>query len=216
MGSSTPGRSAARHDGVVELWIAGAGGVGREALDTAIASGVVVAGFLDDRRIDKPTRGLAVLPVEQLPRGDRYIVAIGDPGARLGLATRLDDAGGIATTLVHPRAVVGPETTLEDGCLVMGLAHISSSVRLAAHAQVHYGATLGHDTVLGEGAIVLPGANVAGNVHLGREVMVGSGAIVLQGRTVGDGAVVGAGAVVTRDVPEGVVVVGSPARPLRR
>lgn len=51
---------------------------------------------------------------------------------------------------------------------------------------------IGHDTWIGHGAIVKP------------EVMIGLGAIV------------GAGAVVTRDVEPWTIVVGNPARPLRR
>lgn len=53
-------------------------------------------------------------------------------------------------------------------------------------------------------------------VRIGNDVWVGAGAIVLAGVTIGDGAVVGAGSVVTRDVPARVVVVGSPARVIRR
>lgn len=47
-------------------------------------------------------------------------------------------------------------------------------------------------------------------------VWIGGGATVLAGVTVGEGAVVGAGAVVTRDVPPYTVVVGSPARVVKR
>src|SRR5690606_41455691 len=47
-------------------------------------------------------------------------------------------------------------------------------------------------------------------------VWLGGGAIVLPGVTIGRDAVVGAGAVVTRDVPPGAVVVGNPARVVRR
>jgi maltose O-acetyltransferase len=46
-------------------------------------------------------------------------------------------------------------------------------------------------------------------------VWLGSGAIVCPGVTIGENTVVGAGAVVTRDLPAGVVAVGTPARVLR-
>lgn len=44
---------------------------------------------------------------------------------------------------------------------------------------------------------------------------IGTGAVILPGVTIGEGAVVGAGAVVTKDVTDGAVVVGNPARVLR-
>ena len=44
---------------------------------------------------------------------------------------------------------------------------------------------------------------------------IGSGATILCGVEIGKRATVGAGSVVTKNVPEGVVVAGNPARPLR-
>lgn len=51
---------------------------------------------------------------------------------------------------------------------------------------------------------------------IGNDVWIGNGAIVLRGVNVGDGAVIGAGAVVTRDVEPYTIVVGAPARPLKK
>lgn len=53
-------------------------------------------------------------------------------------------------------------------------------------------------------------------VHIGKNVWMGAGAIVLPGVTIGDNSIVGAGSVVTHDVEENTIVVGSPARVLRR
>ncbi|MHB8642592.1 MAG: sugar O-acetyltransferase [Gaiellaceae bacterium] len=52
-------------------------------------------------------------------------------------------------------------------------------------------------------------------ITLGDNVWLGGGVIVLPGVTIGDDTVVGAGAVVTRDLPAGVIAVGTPARVLR-
>lgn len=47
-------------------------------------------------------------------------------------------------------------------------------------------------------------------------VSIGSGAIIMGGVKIGKGAMIGAGAVVTKDVPIGEVVVGVPARVLKK
>jgi len=52
-------------------------------------------------------------------------------------------------------------------------------------------------------------------IHVKRRAAIGSGAVILPGVTIGAKAIVGAGAVVTKDVPDGVIVAGNPARILR-
>ena len=52
-------------------------------------------------------------------------------------------------------------------------------------------------------------------IVVGDNVWLGGGAILCPGVTIGDDTVVGAGAVVTRDLPAGVIAVGTPARILR-
>jgi sugar O-acyltransferase (sialic acid O-acetyltransferase NeuD family) len=197
----------------MSLYVAGAGGVGRETLDIALAAGVAVAAFLDDRLAGRTVRGRPVLALSDAPAGASYVVAIADPAARRRLSAMLDAAGLSPAILTHPRAVIGPETVVGTGTLAHANVHVSSSVRVGRHCQIHYNATVGHDTVLADFVTIYPGANVAGSVRLASGVTVGSNAAVLQGLSVGTGVFVGAGAVVTRDVEPDQVVVGVPARP---
>jgi maltose O-acetyltransferase len=52
-------------------------------------------------------------------------------------------------------------------------------------------------------------------ISIGDNVWLGGGVIVCPGVTIGAHTVVGAGAVVTRDLPDGVLAVGNPARIVR-
>lgn len=53
-------------------------------------------------------------------------------------------------------------------------------------------------------------------VRIGRNVWIGEQVCVLPGVTIGDGAIIGANAVVTRDVPPNTIVVGNPARVIKK
>ena len=54
-----------------------------------------------------------------------------------------------------------------------------------------------------------------GPIIIEDKVWLGHGVIVLSGVRIGEGAVIGAGSVVTRDVPDGAIAVGVPARVIK-
>lgn len=54
------------------------------------------------------------------------------------------------------------------------------------------------------------------HVIIGNDVWIGHGVTVMPGVTIGDGAAIGSGAVVTKDVEPFTVVVGVPAKPVRK
>jgi acetyltransferase EpsM len=79
---------------------------------------------------------------------------------------------------------------------------------------VNTGATIDHDCIVGDYAHLAPGVHLAGAVQVGEGAFLGIGSVVCPGIKVGRWATLGAGGVAIRDVADGVVAVGVPARAL--
>ena len=75
---------------------------------------------------------------------------------------------------------------------------------------------IAHNVDVGEDAFIIACAEVSGGVKIGPRAWIAPNASVLNQLTIGADAVVGLGGVVVKSVPDGVVVVGNPARPLAR
>lgn len=115
-------------------------------------------------------------------------------------------------TLVHPTAYVSPLATLSQGVFVGANSVIAPGVQLGSHVFINRGVTIGHDTHIGDFSRVQPGCHMGSLSKIGEGVTVGLGATVIERLRIGDNTVIGAGAVVLDDMPENVLVVGTPAR----
>jgi maltose O-acetyltransferase len=109
------------------------------------------------------------------------------------------------------RVTIGPGTFANYELLMLDVAPITigAACQIATRVQL---LTATHPI---DPAPRRAGWESAEPIVLGDNVWLGGGVIVCPGVTIGDDTVVGAGAVVTRDLPAGVVAVGSPARVLR-
>lgn len=101
---------------------------------------------------------------------------------------------------IHPGAQIGRHLFIDHGFTVIGETAV-----IGDNVTIYQCVTLGGTD---------PANGVAGKRHptLADDVIVGSGAQILGPITVASRARVGANAVVTKDVPEGAVMVGIPAR----
>ncbi len=104
---------------------------------------------------------------------------------------------------------------------IEGAVFINSGCRFQDQGGIYIGAgtQIGHNTILAtldHGMLPEERGDLHPKpIHIGRNVWIGSGSIVLSGVAIGDNAVIGAGSVVTKDIPENMIAVGSPARVIK-
>jgi UDP-2-acetamido-3-amino-2,3-dideoxy-glucuronate N-acetyltransferase len=140
-------------------------------------------------------------------------------GAELGEGVIVGDLA-----VVRERAVIGADAVVGRGATVDPHSTLGARVRLQSHVYLTAFSLVEDDVFVGPGAVTTnddtmarqPEGHVLRGVTLRRACRIGGGAVLTPGVEVGEEAFVAAGAVVTADVPSRAVVMGVPARVVRR
>lgn len=122
--------------------------------------------------------------------------------------------------LVRERVIIGDNVSIGSGSEVEQNCVIGNNVR------IHSNCFIAEGTVIEDNVKIAPGTHIASDRHpllpeekkhrqgprIGQGVYIGIGVTLLSDVVIGRGSFIAAGAVVTKDVPEGMVVLGNPAR----
>ena len=174
--------------------------------------------FIDDSP-DK-TDGERIFSFETIvndykPEDIEFMVGIGEPVIRAKIFDKVKEKGYNFATLVHPSASVAGNERIEEGTVICYNAYVSIDTYLAENSLVQPMSVVGHGCMIGKNSVISAFVSMGGNSRIGDNSFVGMNVPIKQGAVIGSGSVVGMGSVVVRDIPDGVVAVGNPARPMK-
>jgi len=142
------------------------------------------------------------------------IIAIGGSKGRdrLIIQQQLADRDINIIKAIHAFSYIAKDVTVGMGSQILAGSIIASSVKIGNSVIVNTASSVDHECILHDGVHIGPGATVAGCVEIGSCTFIGAGAIILPYIKIGKDSIVGAGAVVTKNVDDGIVVAGNPAK----
>ncbi|WP_286137639.1 UDP-3-O-(3-hydroxymyristoyl)glucosamine N-acyltransferase [Gabonibacter massiliensis] len=131
-----------------------------------------------------------------------------------GFGFELDEKGvpvhfpHFGRVIIGDEVYIGANTAVDRGTL--------GDTIIADHVKIDNLVHVAHNDKIGENSLVIAGASLGGGVELGKNCWIAPNASVKQQTVIGDFGYVGLGAVVIKNVEEHTIVVGNPAKELRK
>jgi acetyltransferase-like isoleucine patch superfamily enzyme len=133
---------------------------------------------------------------------------------------------------------IGVNTNIWQFCVVLPNAEIGDNCNICSHCFIENDVVIGDNVTIKNGVYLWDGITIEDNVFIGPNVTftndkyprskqypenfqktiikqgasIGAGSVILGGVTIGERAMIGAGSVVTKNIPDGELWLGNPAR----
>ncbi|HIJ94495.1 MAG TPA: acetyltransferase [Desulfuromonadales bacterium] len=202
--------------------ILGAGGHAKVLIDALLSASATIAGIVDPNLalagtdiLGVPLLGGDNVVYEYPPSEIRLVNGLGSVGLsvnRQQLFEKFKVTGYKFATVIHPSAVIASGVVLGEGAQVMAGVVIQPGSHIGNNCIINTRASADHDCIIGDHVHIAPGVTMSGGVTVGTCSHIGTGATVIQGLSIGNGCLVAAGAVVTKNIIDGAMVRGVPAR----
>jgi len=211
--------------------IVGAGGFGREVMP--IARDMIKIMPQDNELVfvvekkyltQNVANGYPVISDEDFlsyNKGEKYFnIAFANSVQRERVAEKMI-AGGAHPFQVRAHNVIEyDKNEIGEGAILCAGTIITSNAKIGRFFHANLYSYVAHDCIIGDFVTFAPDVHCNGHVVIEDHAYIGTGTVIKDATdrpiVIGKGAIVGMGAVVTKSVPTDMVVIGNPARELRR
>lgn len=175
-----------------EIYIIGAGGLGRELAAVLMlpesASKFTLRGFIDDNyAIGDVLNGILVsggLAWLTQHKGFSLYIAIGNGLLRKNISQQLQDF--VFPCIIHPAVNepddffvhIGNGSYIAEGCV------LTTNIQIGRHTLILPSCSLSHDTTIGDFCTLIPGVRITSGATIGNNVHIGAGTIIAKNTTI--------------------------------
>ncbi|EQB91568.1 acetyltransferase [Elizabethkingia anophelis] len=143
---------------------------------------------------------------------DSFVIGIGDNNIRKKIAEFIISRNKEILNIIHPTSVISRFANFGTGNFVAANVIINALAKVGSFCILNTGCIVEHECIVEDGAHIAPGVVLAGNVNIGENSFIGANTVIKQGVVIGKNVIVGAGSVVVKNIPDGEIWIGNPAK----
>lgn len=204
-----------------KIYILGSGNVGIDVLEiySDLNRKDEIAGFIEEncRREGEEICGIKVFDysiIDKIEKSAVFAAAMGSPLKKRIIEDVLSK-GFKFDTIIHPSALIGRRVNIGRGSIIYHGSILTRDIEIGEFVLINAGVSISHKAEVKDFSTIGPGVNIAGDVKVGGETWIGIGATIIDKVEIGRGTCIGAGAVVVSDIPDKVLAIGIPAKPVK-
>lgn len=141
---------------------------------------------------------------------DLYI-GIGNPNIIEKLQSRF--SGFSFPNLIHPNVIIEKHSfKMGKGNIITAGCIFTIDIEIGSFNIFNLSSTIGHDVIIGDCNVINPKVAISGGVKINNVNLLGTGCTILQGIQIQNYTIIGGSALLTKDVEDGQIMIGVPAK----
>jgi sugar O-acyltransferase (sialic acid O-acetyltransferase NeuD family) len=147
-----------------------------------------------------------------------FFVCIGmmDGKLRYYISKKIQEYKIKELSILSKESCIDKSVEYGSGLLAMPHSVVNKKTIIGSNCYLNVNSVIDHECKIGNGVHIMGSAYIAGRVTIGDFSSIGANATILPDILIGTNSIVGAGAVVIKNVPNNSVIVGNPAKFLRK
>lgn len=188
------------------IYIFGAGGVGRDIVDIVKESGEFsIKGFIDDGKAGNICMDIKIYSTDEVRSNEKevnVVIALGEPNLREKIINRLTEEFNKVNymTIISKKSFISKTALIKEGSIIYPNVIINSNVIIEKNVFIGGNSSIGHDCIINENSVIAFNCSVGGNSIIERNVYIGSGSNIRDEIRIGEKSIVGMGSILLKNL----------------
>ena len=151
-------------------------------------------------------------------QNQNFVVGIGNDFGfeRYQIINKLKKQNYSIKSFHHESCFIDKSSYVSDSAILMPRVTIMPLSRISSGCIINTSATIDHEVIIGKGSHIMGSTYIAGRVNIGKWSTIGANSTIFPDINIGKNCFIGAGSIVRKNVPDNSVVIGQPAKFLRK